>query len=157
MKAAGYSLCDWKYSLDIGIYIFLGGCWASPHDLEEISINKVPTLLFSGFRLEKLSCIFSHRAWHENGLCRTEAELLQVCKFSLLLSLIFHQVRCTSTFFVNYLLDSLKQNTHGYGFVLHQVCLIFLLFGTNSDFICTLQVCDNAETKERKGLQWVCW
>lgn len=53
-------------------------------------------------------------------------------KFSLLLRLIFHQACGTSwsSFSANYhLVGSLKQNTNGYGFVLHQVCLIFLLFG----------------------------
>lgn len=81
-------------------------------------------------------------------------------KFSLLLRLIFHQACGTSwsSFSANYhLVGSLKQNTNGYGFVLRQVCLTFLLFGTSFDSICTLHVPDGAETKEGKGLQWVCW
>lgn len=81
-------------------------------------------------------------------------------KLSLLLSLIFHQICGISWSSLSasyHIVESLEQNTHGYGFVLHQVCLIFLLFGTNSDFICILHVHDNAETEERKALQCLCW
>lgn len=66
-------------------------------------------------------------------------------------SLVFHQV--CGTFSANYHpVGSLTQNTHGCGFVLHRVCPISLLFGTNSDFSCTL-VHNNTVTEERKGLQ----
>lgn len=120
------------------LFLGYGGWRASCYVFEAVSINRIPSLLFSGFRLGKLSCVSSYRAWHKNQLHRkVQSELVQVwwcMQISLASSLpawlsirlvviviVILPCKLSSCLEQIIAVGSLKQNTNGCGFVLHQV------------------------------------